>query len=51
MQKNPKISAQSLSEKIGIYKRKIETNITKLKKMGLVQRIGGTRGYWEVLEE
>ncbi|SFV59694.1 Fic family protein [hydrothermal vent metagenome] len=48
---NPKISAQKLSEHIGISKRKIEENIAKLKDIGLLQRVGGTRGYWEVLDE
>jgi len=51
IQNNPKISAQKLSEKIGISKRKIEENISKLKSMGVLQRVGGTRGYWEVLDE
>ena len=51
MKENPKISAQMLSEHVGISKRKIEENIAKLKKMGLLQRTGGTRGYWEVLTD
>ena len=48
MQENPKISAAKLSEVVGISKRKIEENIAKLKKMGVLERVGGTRGYWEV---
>ncbi|HHH37819.1 MAG TPA: Fic family protein [Epsilonproteobacteria bacterium] len=48
---NPKLSAQKLSEIIGISKRKIEENLAKLKGKGMVQRIGGTRGYWEVSDE
>ena len=51
MKTNPKISAIMLAEIVGISKRKIEENIAKLKKMGLIERVGGTRGYWEVLYE
>ncbi len=51
MKENPKISAQTLSEHVGISKRKIEENIAKLKNMGLLQRAGGTRGHWEVLTD
>ena len=51
MQENPKISAAKLSEVVGISKRKIEENIAKLKKMGVLERVGGTRGYWEVMDE
>lgn len=48
MRVNPKISAKLLAEDIGISVRKIEDNISKLKKQGFVKRIGGTRGYWEI---
>ncbi len=48
MKLNPKISAQILSDKVGISKRKIEENIAKLKNMNIIEREGGTRGYWEV---
>lgn len=50
MKANPKVSAAKLSEIVGISKRKVEENVAKLKKMGLVERVGGTRGYWEVKE-
>jgi len=36
------------AEIVGISKRKIEENVAKLKKMGLVERVGGICGYWEV---
>ena len=48
MQSNPKVSAAMLAEIVGISKRKVEENVTKLKKFGVVERVGGTRGYWEV---
>lgn len=46
---NNKISATKLADIVGISKRKIEENISKLKEQGLLQRVGGTRGHWEVL--
>ncbi len=49
IENNPKISAAKLSTVVGISKRKIEENLAKLKKMKIIQRVGGTRGYWEVL--
>jgi len=48
MKQTPKISAVKLSEIVGISKRKIEENVAKLKKLGLIDRVGGTRGHWEV---
>ncbi len=48
MQSNPKVSAAMLAEIVGISKRKVEENMAKLKKLGLIERIGGTRGFWEV---
>jgi len=38
MKANPKVSAAKLSEIVGISKRKVEENVAKLKKMGLVGR-------------
>lgn len=48
---NPKISASKLSQIIGISKRKIEENFSKLKKQNIVVRVGGTRGHWELINE
>ena len=50
MKVNPKISAKKLSDEVGISIRKIEENISKLKKLDIINRVGGTRGYWEVKE-
>ena len=46
-----KISATKSSEKIGIYKRKIEENLAKLKELNILKRVNGTRGYWEIIDE
>ncbi len=48
MKDNSKASAKLLSEEVGISVRKIEENIAKLKKLGMIERVGGTRGHWEV---
>jgi len=49
MMKNPYISARELSGIIGISQRKIEENISKLKKKGILERIGPAKGgYWKI---
>jgi Fic family protein len=45
-----KISATKLSNIVGISKRKIEENLAKLKEMKMIDRVGGTRGHWEIRE-
>ncbi len=47
---NAKISATKLSLSVGISKRKIEENLAKLKELNLLKRVGGTRGYWEIID-
>lgn len=45
------ITIFELSEKIGITKRNIEKNIVKLRKNGVIKRIGSDReGHWEILK-
>ena len=52
MVENPNISARDLSDIIGISQRKIEENISKLKKKGVLRRIGPAKGgHWEVIEK
>lgn len=49
--KNKFITAKKLSLIVGISERKIKENISKLKKKGLLKRIGPDKGgYWEVVE-
>ena len=46
---NPRISASTLANLVGISKRKVEENISKLKTKGIIERIGPDRGgYWNV---
>ena len=50
IEKDPYISAKKMAENIGISSRKIEENITKLKKKGLITRIGPAKGgHWEII--
>ena len=52
MLENPNVSAKDLSDIIGISQRKIEENISKLKKKRVLKRIGSAKGgYWEVIEK
>jgi ATP-dependent DNA helicase RecG len=51
LQKDGKLSAEDIADKIGISSRAIEKNITNLKKAGLLKRIGPDKGgYWKVLK-
>jgi ATP-dependent DNA helicase RecG len=50
--KNPYIAASELASIIGISKRKIEENLSKLKAKGLIERIGSPKGgYWKIIEK
>ena len=52
MVENPNVSAKDLSDIIGISQRKIEENISKLTKKGLIRRIGSAKGgCWEVIDK
>ena len=47
----PHISASELAVSVGISKRKIEKNLSKLKTKGLIERIGPDKGgYWKVVK-
>jgi ATP-dependent DNA helicase RecG len=51
MQKDPYTSAKVLAEKVGISVRKIETNISKLKDLGYIERIGPAKGgHWKIIK-
>ena len=50
LDQNPRISAAKLSVQIGISQRKTEENMAKLRKLGVIRRVGPAKGgYWEVL--
>jgi len=46
---NPKITMRDLADKIGISDKGIEWNIRKLKDLGILKRVGPTKGgHWEI---
>jgi ATP-dependent DNA helicase RecG len=48
---NPHITIEELVSVIGIAASKIKENISKLKKKGLIERIGADKGgYWKVVK-
>lgn len=48
MKTNPKVSGAQLSELLEISTTAVENNIKQLRENGLIKRVGGTRGHWEV---
>ena len=48
MKVNPKVSGAKLAKKLDVSTTAIEKNIKQLREDGLIKRIGGTRGHWEV---
>ena len=48
MKTKPKISAAQLAEILDISTTAVEKNIKQLREDGRIERIGGTRGHWEV---
>jgi ATP-dependent DNA helicase RecG len=49
MRKTPTISAKAIASEIGIASRNVETNISFLKKAGLIARVGAAKGgHWVV---
>lgn len=48
MKTTPKISGAQLAELLDISTTAVEKNIKQLREDGLVKRVGGTRGHWEV---
>jgi len=47
---NSKISRNQISEKLKINESAIQKHLNALKSKGVLKRVGGTRGYWEVME-
>ena len=48
IRKNPKISAAKIAKDMGMTPRNVQIYIRVLKQMGLVERVGKTRGHWVV---
>jgi len=49
---NPRLTAAAMAELLGLRLRTVERNITKLKEVGILKRVGSkSNGYWVVLKE
>ncbi len=49
MQENPHVTAEMISEAVGITKRRVESNIKRLRTLGVVERVGSRKsGSWIV---
>ncbi len=50
--KNREITAPEMAKEIGITIRSVERNLEKLKKLGLLKRIGPDNGgYWQLVSD
>ena len=50
IRKTSSISAATLAKNLGISPRQVQRYLKQLRESGRIERIGGTRGYWEVKE-
>ena len=50
IKQNQKISRKEISIKLNKNESAIQKQINRLKKMGIIERIGGTRGHWKISE-
>lgn len=46
--RNPKVSISAMSEELGVDRNVASRAIRRMKEDGLIERIGGTRGYWSI---
>lgn len=45
---NPRASIVSIAESLGVSKSPVVSNLKKMKEDGIIERVGGTRGYWRI---
>ena len=50
IKENPSISYRNISNQLNINHSAILKHLDSLKKKGILERIGGTRGYWKILK-
>lgn len=49
MIENPQITAEEIATKVSITKRRVESNIRKLRTLGIIERVGARKsGYWVI---
>ena len=49
IEKDSKISLRKIAKKLNINSSAVQEHLNALKKKGVLERVGGTRGYWKVL--
>lgn len=51
IKENPRITQTMMSNELGFARSSISSNIQKMKKQGIIERIGSDRnGYWKILK-
>ena len=51
IRQKPRITAEELSQMLGVTRRTIEINIKNLRESGIIQREGGRKsGYWVIVD-
>ncbi|HZJ98296.1 MAG TPA: winged helix-turn-helix transcriptional regulator [Oligella sp.] len=48
LESDPTISRQAIVASLGINASAVQKHLVKLKELGIIERVGGTRGYWQV---
>jgi len=51
IKQNPRIAYRELAEKLGINNSAAQGHIKALKSKGVIERDGGTRGYWKIISK
>lgn len=51
IRKAPSASAVTIAEALGMSGRQVQRYLKRLREAGLIERVGGTRGHWEVKEQ
>ena len=49
LKNNPSISYRKIAEQLQINPSAIQKFINELKRLGLLERVGGTKGYWKIV--
>ena len=50
IRQNPKISYRKMAQILDIADSAVKKHLNKLKEMGIIERVGGTREYWRIID-
>jgi len=50
IRQNPKVSYRKMAQILDIADSAVKKHLNKLKEMGVIERVGGTRGYWRIID-